>query len=417
MARVMSGSSVSERNVVTPVMPLFAGLALLMIGNGLLSSLLGIRSDLEGFNTVVIGVVMSMYYVGFLVGSLTVPRWLMTVGHIRVFAGLTSLVAASALSYSLLIEPIAWGILRFVVGLCMSGLYVTIESWLNQRATNETRGRLLSVYMLVVTFGLGLGQLLLGLGDPAGFTLFILVGILVSLAVVPVAMIRIPTPSDIIPVELSLRSLVATAPLGVLAVLVAGAAGGAVLGIGAVYATQIGMTPGQVGVFMAFSILGGAVTQYPLGRLSDRIPRRRVILGVAVAATAAGIAGAVVDPGSAWQFVVVAVYGGLAFPLYALAVSHVNDVMPENQLVAVAAGIVFVFGVGSVLGPIVVSVLMAVLGSAGYFWGLAAFFVPLGIYALVRIVFIARPIQRRFISLPPRSSTAAALLAEPSEDE
>jgi MFS family permease len=413
----MSGSSVSERNVVTPVMPLFAGLALLMIGNGLLSSLLGIRSDLEGFNTVVIGVVMSMYYVGFLVGSLTVPRWLMTVGHIRVFAGLTSLVAASALSYSLLIEPIAWGILRFVVGLCMSGLYVTIESWLNQRATNETRGRLLSVYMLVVTFGLGLGQLLLGLGDPAGFTLFILVGILVSLAVVPVAMIRVPTPSDIIPVELSLRSLVATAPLGVLAVLVAGAAGGAVLGIGAVYATQIGMTAGKVGVFMAFSILGGAVTQYPLGRLSDRIPRRRVILGVAVAATAVGIAGAVVDPGSAWQFVVVAVYGGLAFPLYALAVSHVNDVMPENQLVAVAAGIVFVFGVGSVLGPIVVSVLMAVLGSAGYFWGLAAFFVPLGIYALVRIVFIARPIQRRFVSLPPRSSTAAALLAEPSEDE
>jgi MFS family permease len=398
-------------------MPLFAGLALLMIGNGLLSSLLGIRSDLEGFNTVVIGVVMSMYYVGFLVGSLTVPRWLMTVGHIRVFAGLTSLVAASALSYSLLIEPIAWGILRFVVGLCMSGLYVTIESWLNQRATNETRGRLLSVYMLVVTFGLGLGQLLLSLGDPAGFTLFILVGILVSLAVVPVAMIRVPTPSDIIPVELSLRSLVATAPLGVLAVLVAGAAGGAVLGIGAVYATQIGMTAGKVGVFMAFSILGGAVTQYPLGRLSDRIPRRRVILGVAVAATAVGIAGAVVDPGSAWQFVVVAVYGGLAFPLYALAVSHVNDVMPENQLVAVAAGIVFVFGVGSVLGPIVVSVLMAVLGSAGYFWGLAAFFVPLGIYALVRIVFIARPIQRRFVSLPPRSSTAAALLAEPSEDE
>jgi MFS family permease len=417
MARVMSGSSVSERNVVTPVMPLFAGLALLMIGNGLLSSLLGIRSDLEGFNTVVIGVVMSMYYVGFLVGSLTVPRWLMTVGHIRVFAGLTSLVAASALSYSLLIEPIAWGILRFVVGLCMSGLYVTIESWLNQRATNETRGRLLSVYMLVVTFGLGLGQLLLGLGDPAGFTLFILVGILVSLAVVPVAMIRVPTPSDIIPVELSLRSLVATAPLGVLAVLVAGAAGGAVLGIGAVYATQIGMTAGKVGVFMAFSILGGAVTQYPLGRLSDRIPRRRVILGVAVAATAVGIAGAVVDPGSAWQFVVVAVYGGLAFPLYALAVSHVNDVMPENQLVAVAAGIVFVFGAGSVVGPIIVSVLMAVLGSVGYFWGLAAFFVPLATYALIRVVFNARPIQRRFVSLPPRSSTAAALLAEPSEDE
>jgi MFS family permease len=417
VGRVTDETSVSERSVVAPVLPLFAGLALLMLGNGLLSSLLGIRSDLEGFNTVVIGVVMSMYYVGFLVGSLTVPRWLMTVGHIRVFAGLTSLVAASALSYSLLVEPIAWGVLRFLVGLCMSGLYVTIESWLNQRATNETRGRLLSVYMLVVTLGLGLGQLLLGVGDPAGFTLFILTGILVSLAVVPVAMIRIPTPSEVIPVELSLSSLATTAPLGVLAVLVAGAAGGAVLGIGAVYATQIGMTSGQVGVFMAASIIGGAVTQYPLGRLSDRIPRRRVILGVAVAATLVGVAGASVDPNSAWLLVIAAVYGGLAFPMYSLAVSNINDVMPENQLVAAAAGIVFVFGIGSVLGPIFVSVLMAVLGFAGYFWGLAAFFVPLAMYALIRVVFIARPIQQRFVSLPPRSSTAAALLAEPSEDE
>ena len=168
---------------------------------------------------------------------------------------------------------------------------------------------------------------------------------------------------------------------------------------------------------MAVSIIGGAATQYPLGRLSDRIPRRRVILAVAAAGTLAGVAGTFVDPGSAWQFVIVAVYGGLAFPLYSLAVSHVNDVMPDNQLVAAAAGIVFVFGVGSVLGPIFVSVLMAVLGSVGYFWGLAAFFLPLAIYALTRVVFIARPIQGRFVSLPPRSSTAAALLAEPSEDE
>jgi len=407
----------SDRDVVTPVLPLFAGLALLMVGNGLLASLLGIRADLEGFDTVVIGIVMSMYYVGFLLGSLMIPRWLVTVGHIRVFAGLTSLVAAAALSYSLLIDPIAWGVLRFVVGLCMSGLYVTIESWLNQRATNETRGRLLSVYMLVVTFGLGLGQLLLGVGDPAGFTLFIIVGILVSLAVVPVAMVRIPTPMETIPVKLSLVSLLRTAPLGVLAVVVAGAAGGAVLALGAVYATQIGMTSGQVGVFMAASIIGGAVTQYPLGRLSDGIPRRRVILVVAVSATAVGVAGTMVEPGSVWQFVIVGVYGGLAFPMYSLAVSHVNDVMPVNQLVSAAAGIVFVFGVGSVIGPIVVSVLMAVLGSAGYFWGLAAFFVPLAIYALIRAVFITRPIQRRFVSLPPRSSTAAALLAEPTEDE
>ena len=406
-----------ERNVLGPVLPLFAGLGLLMVGNGLLSSFLGIRADLEGFPTVVIGVVMSMYYVGFLLGSLTIPRWLVTVGHIRVFAGLSSLAAATALTYALLITPIAWSGLRFVFGLCMSGLYVTVESWLNERASNETRGRLLSVYMLVVTIGLGLGQILLGVAEPFDTTLFILVGILISLAVVPVALIRIPTPHEVIPVKLSLRELGRMAPLGVVAVAVAGAAGSSILALGAVYGTQVGMSPGQVGVFMAASMVGGAVLQYPLGRLSDSLPRRRVILAMAVVATGVAVAGTMVDPASVWILAVAAVYGGLAFPLYSVAVSHVNDVTAEHQLVAVAAGMVFVFGVGSVIGPLSISVLMEALGPVGYFWGLAVYFVPLSIYALLRIVFKKRPTQREFVNLPPRSSTAAVLLAESSDSE
>lgn len=406
----------NERSVVVPVLPLFAGLALLMVGNGLLSSLVGIRSDLEGFPTQVIGIVMAMYYVGFLLGSLLIPRWLITVGHIRVFAGLASLAAATALSYSLLVNPVAWGGLRFVVGLCMSGLYVTVESWLNERASNENRGGLLSVYMLVVTLGLGFGQLLLGLADPLETTLFILVGILISIAVVPVAMIRIPTPSEVIPVNLSLRDLAHTAPLGVAAVAVAGAAGSSVIALGAVYGTQVGMDPARVGVFMAAFMVGGAITQYPLGRLSDWIPRRRVILAVAIGASGVAIVGTLVDPSDPVVILVAALYGSLVFPLYSVAVSHVNDVMPENQLVAAAAGAVFVFGVGSVLGPFLISVLMGSLGPVGFFWGLALYCVPLGIYTFVRIVSKAQPKQRRFLILPPRSSTAAVLLADPSED-
>jgi MFS family permease len=408
---------VREPNVVTPVLPLFAGLSLLMIGNGLLGSLLGIRADLEGFGTVTIGIVMSMYYAGFLIGSLTIPRWLVTVGHIRVFAGLASLAAASALSYALLIAPVTWGLLRFVFGLCMAGLYVAVESWLNERASNETRGRLLSVYMLVVTIGLGLGQILLGVADPLESSLFILVGILISLAVVPVALVRMPTPREVIPVKISLRELGGLAPLGVVAVAVAGAAGSSVLALGAVYGTQIGLSPGKVGVFMAASMVGGAIMQYPLGRISDSFPRRRVILGMSLAATGIALLGTVLDPTTVWVLVVAAAYGGLAFPLYSVAVSLVNDVTPEYQLVAVAAGLVFVFGVGSVVGPLSLSVLMEILGPVGYFWGLAIYFVPLGLYALVRIVFNARPSQRKFVNLPPRSSTAAVLLAEASDDE
>jgi MFS family permease len=413
----MGFQQASQRGVVASVAPLFLGLALLMVGNGLLSSLLGVRSDLEGFPTVVIGVVMSMYYVGFLVGSLTIPRRLITVGHIRVFAGLAALASATALTYSLLVDPIAWGVLRFVFGLAMSGLYVTVESWLNERASNETRGRLLAVYGLVVTFGLGFGQLLLGIDDPLNATLFIVVGILISLAVVPVALIRIPVPSEPIPVKFSVVALARTAPLGVLAVAISGASGGAIVALGAVYATKTGMDPGLVGVFMASSIIGGAISQYPLGYLSDRFPRRRVVLAVAVAAVAVASAAAILDPAGLWQIAVVAAYGSLAFPMYSLAVSMINDVMPPQQLVAAAAGIIFVYGIGSVAGPIAVSVLMAAIGPVGYFWGLAAFFLPLVVYAFGRIIFTARPKQRQFISLPHRSSTAAALLAEPSDEE
>ncbi|MCL1599285.1 MAG: MFS transporter [Actinomycetia bacterium] len=407
----------TERGVLASVRPLFIGLALLMVGNGLLGSLLGIRAHLEGFPTVVIGVVMAMYYVGFLFGSLTIPRRLQQVGHIRVFAGLSSLAAATALAYSLLANPLVWGMLRFAFGLAMSGLYVTMESWLNERSTNETRGRLLSTYMLIVTIGLGLGPLLLGLDDPLNATLFILVGILISLAVVPVALIRIATPRETIPVKFSVISLARTAPLGVMAVVISGAAGSAVATLGALYATKIGMAPGLVGVFVAVSLVGAAATQYPLGSLSDRFPRRRVILAASVGAMVfAGIA-IFVDSSGIWPFLLIAAYGSLVFPMYSLAVSMINDVIPENQLVAAAAGIVFVYGAGSVVGPVGVSILMDVLGPVGYFWGLAVTFLPLAVYALARIIFTSRPRQRRFISLPFRSSTAAALLAEPSDED
>jgi len=413
----MGSESPTRFGVLAPVVPLFAGLALLMVGNGLLSSLVGVRADIAGFATVVIGVVMSMYYVGFLVGSLTIPRWLVSVGHIRVFAGLAALAAATALSYSLLVTPLAWALLRFVFGLCMSGLYVTVESWLNERASNETRGRLLSMYMLVVTFGIGVGQLLLAVANPAGSTLFILVGIVISLAVVPVALIRIPTPREVIQLHVSLGDLARIAPLGVLAVVIAGAAGSSVIALGAVYATKIGIEPVWIGAFVATSMVGGALMQYPLGRLSDRVPRRRVILLMAASAVVIAAAGILVEPGSTWQFVVVGAYGGLAFPMYSVAVSQINDSIPEDQLVVVAAGIVFVFGIGSVVGPLAISVLMELLGPVGYFWGLGIYFVPLVLYALVRIVSKTRPKQREFVNLPPRSSTAAALFADASDDE
>ena len=411
-----SNPGVRGRGVVATVLPLFIALAFLMVGNGLIGSLLGVRADLEGFPTIVTGVVMTMYYGGFLLGSLTIPRWISNVGHIRVFAGLAAMAAATALTYSLFVNPVTWGGLRFIAGLAMSGLYVTVESWLNARATNETRGRLLSIYMVVVTLGLGLGELLLGVADPIDPTLFIVAGILISMAVVPLTLLKIPAPDEIVPVEVSVRALTRTAPLGVVAVALSGAAGGAIFALGAFYATRIGMEPGRVGVFMATALVGSLVTQYPLGYLSDRFPRRRVIFVVAVGAVLIATVGVFVDPESVWLFAVMAAYGSLAFPMYSLAVSLINDLLPEHQLVAAAGGIVFVYGIGSISGPLATSVLMAVIGPVGFLWSLAAFFVPVAVYAVVRILTAVRPSQGRFINLPPRSSTAAPVLANPRDD-
>jgi MFS family permease len=176
------------------------------------------------------------------------------------------------------------------------------------------------------------------------------------------------------------------------------------------------MEPGRVGLFMAAALVGALVTQYPLGYLSDRFPRRRVIFAVAVGAVVIATVGTFVDPGSAWLFAVMAAYGSLAFPMYSLAVSLINDILPEHQLVAAAGGIIFVYGIGSIVGPLAASFLMAAIGSVGFFWSLAAFFVPVAVYAVVRIVTAVRPSQERFISLPPRSSTAAPVLADAHDD-
>jgi MFS family permease len=218
-------------------------------------------------------------------------------------------------------------------------------------------------------------------------------------------------------VDFSVVALARSAPMGVLAIVTAGAAGGSVLALGALYATKTGLAPGFVGVFMVASLVGASLSQYPLGYLSDRFSRRRVVLGVAAGAVAIATATAVLRPTGVSLLVLVAAYGSLAFPMYSLAVSMVNDSMPTQKLVAVAAGVVFVYGVGSVIGPIVISVLMEVLGPDGYFWGLAGFFVPVVVYALARVLFTTRPRQGKFVSLPFRSSTAAAMLADPSNGE
>jgi MFS family permease len=275
---------------------LFVGFTMLMVGNGLNLAVLGIRMVDEGFDVQVSGIVMASYFAGFLLGPLLVVRWLSSVGHIRVFASLASTASCVVLVHFVWVNPIAWSALRFVFGFCMAGLYVVVESWLNDASTPRTRGRTLAVYMIASMGGLGLGQLLVATGDPSQPVLFVVASILVSLSFVPIAL---AATTEAPPIRLSpkmrVREFLRVAPTGFVGILFTGASHGILFGLAAVYATRAGFGPGATAAFLALPSIGAIVFQWPIGWASDRLPRRSVIFVVAVGA-AGMAAGAGIDP-------------------------------------------------------------------------------------------------------------------------
>ena len=270
---------------------LFLGVLLLMLGNGLQGTLVGVRSSIEEFNTVVIGVILAAYYAGFLVGSRFTMRALAKVGHVRVFAALASTASTAALLYAVFVNPPTWFFMRFTTGFCLAGLYVVIESWLNNQATPATRGRTLSIYMVLTMGGVAGGQFLLTVGDPASFELFVLASVLVSISLVPMALSEASAPPQTTVASLPFKTLYAIVPTGIITMLFTGAAAGALFAIAPVYAVQIGMSNAQISVFIAASLVGAVIFQMPIGMISDRVPRRGVIAGVAGTASAASLLG------------------------------------------------------------------------------------------------------------------------------
>ena len=400
--------------------PLFVALSFLMIGNGLQSSLVGLRANLEGFSTTVTGVVMTGYYVGFLGGAFFVPRIVGTVGHIRVYSGLASMGSIALLVYTLFVDPPLWFGMRVVTGFCLAGLYIVSESWLNGVVSNESRGRLLSVYMVVVSGGLAVGQLLLNVADPGGFQLFVLASVLVSLAVVPIAL----APSNAPLVEqpergLPFRDIFRIVPLGMAGVAVAGVSGGALFGMGAVWAADAGLGIGRISLFMGLALIGGMVFQWPLGALSDRISRRKVLLLATAASTVVAGWISMLDTGSPLILAAALLFGGFSFPMYSLGVSHANDAIPTDRLVAASAVLMFSNGAGAVLGPASASVAMAAFGVNGFWMFLV------GIHGVFAVFIAYRLIVRRsmevekgsFLSVPTRSTSLAIRLGRDSRSD
>jgi MFS family permease len=362
---------------------LLFGFGILMLGDGLQTTLLGVRASLEGFPTAVTGLIMSTFYLGFLAGALYAPRVVERVGHIRVFGALASMASASVLIHGIFVTPLAWSLLRLLGGFCLAGLYVVAESWLNDRATNRTRGQLLSIYMVVSYVGYAGGQLLLNAASPGGLELFVLTSVLISIALVPLLLSAGPAPRFSRQSTLSLRKLYVISPLGVVGALATGMASGALFGIGPVYAESTGLSVSQISLFMTAMLLGCTLLQWPIGRLSDALDRRLVISVTTFLAAAAAVAAVPVSAMSIWTLMVlVAVFGGLAIPLYSLCIAHANDYLEPEQMVAASSALVLASGLGAVLGPISVSLCMSLIGPDGFFWWLAVIHVALGLFAV-----------------------------------
>lgn len=370
---------------------LFLGMLLLMLGNGIQGTLLGVRGGIEGFSTGSMAIVMSAYFVGFLGGSRLTPELIRRVGHVRVFAALGSLISACLILYPTIADPVVWIILRVIVGFCFSGVYVTAESWLNNSVDNANRGKALSIYLIVQMLGVTAAQGVMVLGDPSGFVLFVIPSVLVSIAFAPILLSVSPTPAFEATKPMTLRQLFATSPLGCVGLFLLGGVFSAQFGMASVYASEAGLTVAQISTFIAAIYIGGLVFQYPIGWLSDRMDRRVLILGVAVAGGITAVLGFVA--GSIYPILlgVAVVVGGASNPLYGLLLAYTNDMLDADDMASASGGMIFINGVGAIFGPILTGWIMTGVGPRGFWMFIAFLMFSIAGYAAWRMT--RRPAQ------------------------
>ncbi len=364
--------------------PLLFGMFLLMLGNGLQGTALGVRGGLEDFDTLSMGFVMAGYFLGFLGGAQVTPWLLRRVGHVRVFAALASLISAGMILFAAVVDPIAWVVTRVVVGFCMSGCYVVAESWLNDGAKNEERGQVLSAYLIVQMLGIVLAQSFVGVLDPSGYALFVIMSVSVSIAVVPILLSATPVPVFETTRRMSLLQLYRTSPLGVVGCTLLGGVFACLFGMASVYATEIGLTPAEVSIFIGTIYLGGMLCQYPIGWLSDRMDRRVLIMGVTATGSAACLGAAVVGAGFDTLLVAGFVIGGMANPLYSLLIAHTNDFLEHEEMASASGGLIMLNGVGAVGTPILVGSLMDLGGPQVFMVFVGLLMGAITVYAVYR---------------------------------
>ena len=402
-------------SVLSSAWPLLLGMMLLQVGNGMQGTLLGVRGEIEGFSTLEMSLVMSGYFVGFLFGSRMAPDMIRRVGHVRVFAALASMISAVMILYPTLADPIAWGLGRVLVGFCFSGVYVTAESWLNNAATNENRGKALSLYMIVQMVGIVTAQALMLVADPGGFVLFVIPSVLISLAFAPILLSISPTPAFDTAKPMSLRELFNVSPLGCMGMFLLGGVFAAQFGMAAVYGAEAGLSIGQISTFVASFYVGALFLQYPLGWISDRMDRRLLILIAAAICGGGAVIGAILGE-TFWLLLVGAfLVGGMSNPLYSLLIAYTNDFLGHDDMAAAAGGLVFINGLGAVAGPLVTGWMMGAFGPEGFFVFIAALAFATSGYAAYRMTQRASPSvgdTESYAAVSPGGSPMAVAFAQ-----
>ena len=403
-------SRTSTISLLLGVWALFLGFALLQVGTGLQRILLPIRGESEGMGAGAMGVIMAVHFAGYLVGAKVIPIALMSVGHIRVFAALASTGSTAVLVNAVLVTTPSWSLVYFVSGLCNAGVFVILESWLNDRATNETRGSILGAYMVVMMGGTAGGQLLLNLGSADGLELFVLSSVLISLAVVPVTLSASTSPPMPSTEKMPLRELYRTVPSAVVGIVFCSFVAASASSMAAGFGTTSGMRAGRITLFTTAAVVGAVLLQVPLGSLSDRYPRRAVIFGVSSISCGLAVIGALTPSSKIALIVVNLAFGAFVFPLYGQFVALANDWVPPDKRVSAASTLVLASSFGAMTAPLTIGFTMESFGPSAYFWTLAIILGLLALYLAYRTR-VRQPIpverQTRFQPVAARSGELA----------
>lgn len=397
--------------VLRTTWPLLLGILLLMVGNGMQGTLLGIRGRIEGIATEQMSVVMASYFGGFLLGSRTVPGMIQKVGHVRVFAALGSVISSILILYAVAPDWRIWALERLVIGFCFSGVYITAESWLNASATNDTRGQALSAYMIVQMLGIIGAQLLMNTADPAGYLLFVIPSVLVSFAFLPILLSTQPAPQFATIQKMSFAKLFRVSPLGCIGIFLIGGVFSAIFGMASVWGSAKGLSVGQISAFVAAIYVGGLVLQYPIGWLSDHSDRRMIVLGLAVLGVAACGITLAAKPGIWGLLATAAIIGGVANPVYSLLLAYTNDFLDSTDMAAASAGLLFINGVGAMTGPLITGWLMSLMGPDGFWAYIGALLLLLALYAGWRQTRRPTPVQDQNFAVIAPSATPIAVEA------